>query len=62
MRFVSKGKPRSHLDKNFMLIIMVGGRKLGENFYSRGDGTRTFFFSLEATASLFTQVMESDRY
>lgn len=36
--------------------VIVGGRKLGENFYSRGDGTRTYFFSLESSTSLFAQV------
>eukprot|EP01102_Stenamoeba_stenopodia_P005868 TRINITY_DN16581_c0_g1_i1.p1 TRINITY_DN16581_c0_g1~~TRINITY_DN16581_c0_g1_i1.p1 ORF type:complete len:475 (-),score=159.17 TRINITY_DN16581_c0_g1_i1:879-2273(-) len=42
-------------DMTQMRFVSKGGRKLGENFYSRGDGTRTYFFSLEAAAELFAK-------
>jgi len=40
-------------DMTQLRFINKRKRKLGENFYMRGDGTRTYFFSLEKTKSLF---------
>jgi SAM-dependent methyltransferase len=41
-------------DMTQMRFVSKGGRKLGENFYTRGDGTRTYFFSKEVAEELFT--------
>ncbi|KAL7886999.1 hypothetical protein AOLI_G00047200 [Acnodon oligacanthus] len=38
------------------MLRFKSGSKLGENFYVRQDGTRSFFFSKEYLASLFDQV------
>ncbi|XP_036435476.1 tRNA N(3)-methylcytidine methyltransferase METTL6 [Colossoma macropomum] len=38
------------------MLRFKSGSKLGENFYVRQDGTRSFFFSREYLASLFHQV------
>jgi len=40
-------------DMTQMRFINKKGRKLGENFYMRADGTRTFFFSKEHLESMF---------
>jgi len=40
-------------DMTQMRFINKRGRKLGENFYMRADGTRTYFFSKEVLASMF---------
>lgn len=39
-------------DMTQMRFINKRGRKLGENFYMRADGTRTYFFSKGAPPSL----------
>ncbi|XP_017351062.1 tRNA N(3)-methylcytidine methyltransferase METTL6 [Ictalurus punctatus] len=38
------------------MLRFKSGSKLGENFYVRQDGTRSFFFSREYLANLFQQV------
>jgi methyltransferase-like protein 6 len=43
-------------DMTQMRFINKRGRKLGENFYMRADGTRTYFFSKENLESRFNQV------
>jgi len=40
-------------DMTQMRFINKKGRKLGENFYMRADGTRTYFFSKENLESMF---------
>jgi len=42
-------------DMTQMRFVAKQKRKIGENFYVRGDGTRTFFFSTEQTEELFTR-------
>uniref|UniRef100_A0A672KK38 tRNA N(3)-cytidine methyltransferase n=1 Tax=Sinocyclocheilus grahami TaxID=75366 RepID=A0A672KK38_SINGR len=37
------------------MLRFKSGNKLGENFYTRQDGTRSFFFSREYLAGLFQQ-------
>jgi SAM-dependent methyltransferase len=43
-------------DMTQMRFVAKQKRKIGDNFYVRGDGTRTFFFSTEYAEQLFTQV------
>ncbi|XP_052000282.1 tRNA N(3)-methylcytidine methyltransferase METTL6 [Xyrauchen texanus] len=38
------------------MLRFKSGNKLGDNFYVRQDGTRSFFFSREYLASLFQQI------
>tara|TARA_R110002050_G_scaffold220922_1_gene356720 strand:+ start:188 stop:700 length:513 start_codon:yes stop_codon:yes gene_type:complete len=42
-------------DLTHVRFIAKGHRKLDENFYVRGDGTRTYFFSLEKVQSLLQE-------